>query len=197
LPTLAYVGGAAEVAYFAQLGALYQVLLGRVTPIVPRFSSTLIEAKPQALLERYRLAFPDLFHGPEALRERIGAQLLGPNLQSSFLKAKNAVERSMAEVRDALAHLDKTLVESAENAQSKMVYQITNLQSRAARAELRHSEVADRHARLLSTALYPDKTLQEREFAGIYFVAKYGKELLDGLLNIMNPDCVDHQLVTL
>ena len=197
LPTLAYVGGSAEVAYFAQVGTLYQALLGRVTPIVPRFSSTLIETKPQALLERYKLAFSDLFHGPEALRERIGSHLLGPNLQSSFQQAKTTLERSMSAVREALAHVDKTLVESAQNAESKMLYQLTNLQSRAARAELRHSEVADRHARLLSNSLYPDKTLQEREMAGIYFLAKHGRELLDGLLDTINPDCVDHQLVTL
>lgn len=196
LPTLAYVGGAAEVAYFAQVAAVYQLLLARVTPILPRFSATLIEPKPQGLLERYRLTLSDLFHGPDALRETIGAHLLGPNLQNSFEQSKAAVERSMAKVREALAHLDKTLIESAENAESKMLYQLANLQSRAARAELRQSEVADRHARLLSNALYPDKTLQEREFAGIYFLAKYGRELLDGLLDVINPDCVDHQLVT-
>src|SRR5439155_1117953 len=45
LPTLAYVGGAAEVAYFAQAGAVYQNLAGRITPILPRFSATLIEPK--------------------------------------------------------------------------------------------------------------------------------------------------------
>src|SRR5581483_7048838 len=44
LPTLAYVGGAAEVAYFAQVGAVYQALAERVTPVLPRFSATLIEA---------------------------------------------------------------------------------------------------------------------------------------------------------
>jgi bacillithiol biosynthesis cysteine-adding enzyme BshC len=197
LPTLAYVGGSAEVAYFAQAAALYQSILGRITPIVPRFSATLIEPKPQALLERYKLSFSDLFHGPEALRERIGSHLLGPNLQNSFQQAKAAVERSMIAVREALAHVDKTLVESAQNAESKMLYQLTNLQSRAARAELRHSEVADRHARFLSNTLYPDKTLQEREVAGVYFLAKHGRDLLDGLLGTINPDCVDHQLLTL
>jgi len=74
---------------------------------------------------------------------------------------------------------------------------LESLRSRAARAELRQSEVAERHARLLSNALYPDKTLQEREFAGAYFLAKHGRELLDNLLATINPDCVDHQLVTL
>jgi bacillithiol synthase len=197
LPTLAYVGGAAEVAYFAQAGAIYNAVLGRTTPIVSRFSATLIEPKLQALLERYKLSFQDLFHGPEVVREKIGAHLLGRNLQSSFQQAKAAVERSMAGVEDALAPLDKTLVESAQNAQSKMLYQLTNLQSRAARAELRHSQVADRQARLLSNALYPDKTLQERAVSGIYFLAKHGTQLLDGLLDVINPDCLDHQLVTL
>ena len=197
LPTLAYVGGSAEVAYFAQAAAVYEAVLGRVTPIVPRFSATLIEPKPQGLLERYKLEFSDLFHGAEALRETIGAHLLGPNLQNSFQQAKTVVEHSMAAVEEALAHLDTTLVESAQNAKSKMLYQLTNLESRAARAELRQSEVAARHARLLTNNLYPDKTLQERELAGIYFLAKHGRELLDGLLNLINPDCVDHQLVTL
>jgi hypothetical protein len=48
LPTLAYVGGAAEVAYFAQAAVLYEHFLRRVTPIVPRFSATLIEAMKSA-----------------------------------------------------------------------------------------------------------------------------------------------------
>ena len=55
LPTLAYVGGAAEIAYFGQGAVVYKALLGRATPILPRFSATIVETKPQALLERYQL----------------------------------------------------------------------------------------------------------------------------------------------
>jgi bacillithiol biosynthesis cysteine-adding enzyme BshC len=197
LPTLAYVGGAAEVAYFAQAAVLYEAILGRVTPIVPRFSATLIEAKPQALLEKHKLSLTDIFDGPESLRETIGARLLGANLQSSFDQAEAGVAHSMAAVKEALAQLDKTLVESAQNAESKMLYQITSLRARAARAETRQSEVAERHARLLSNNLYPEKALQERGFAGVYFLAKHGRELLSQLLDTIDPDCLDHQLITL
>jgi bacillithiol synthase len=196
LPTLAYVGGAAEVAYFAQVAVVYESLVHRITPILPRFSATLIEPKAQALLEKYRITFPDAFHGPEALREVIGTRLLPPNLQALFDQAASAVERSMAAVRESLAQLDKTLVESAEHAASKMLYQLTNLRSRAARAESRQSEVVARHAEVLSNSLYPDKTLQEREFAGVYFLAKHGRELLNELLDTIHPDCVDHQIIT-
>ncbi len=197
LPTITYIGGAAEIAYFAQVATLYLELAGRVTPILPRFSATLIEAKPQALLEKYRLGFSDLFHGCESLKEKIGASLLDPKLQTSFDQAKTGVERSMTSVRQSLEHLDKTLLEAAQNAEAKMLHQLESLRARAARAELRQSEVAERHARLLSNALYPEKTLQEREYAGVYFLAKHGRELLQGLLDTINPDCVDHQLITL
>jgi bacillithiol biosynthesis cysteine-adding enzyme BshC len=197
LPTLAYVGGSAEVAYFAQAGAVYSELLGRVTPIVPRFSATIIDPKLNVLLERYNLLLPEVFQGADVLRERIGANLLPPNLQNSFDQATHAVGRSMAAVEASLGQLDKTLVESAQNATSKMLYQITNLRARAARAELRQSEVVGRHAELLSFSLYPEKRLQEREFAGAYFLAKYGRELLQQLLATIHPDCVDHQVLSL
>lgn len=197
LPTLAYVGGAAEVAYFAQVGTVYETLLGRVTPILPRFSATLIEAKPQALLQKYALTFSDLFLGPEALREKIGLRLFDRDLQSSFESATASIKRTMKAVRESLERVDKTLIESANNAESKMMHQVETLRARAARAELRQSEVAERHARLLSNALYPEKTLQEREVSGISFIAKHGIELLDGLLGQIHPDCVDHQLITL
>ncbi len=195
LPTLAYVGGAAEVAYFAQVGVVYELLAGRVTPIIPRFSATLIEAKPQALLDKYHLPFTDVFQGPEGLRQAIGSQLLPPQLQKSFDEATASVERSMKAVCEAIGQLDKTLIESAENAKSKMLYQITNLASRAARAELRQTEIVGRHADFLSSSLYPRKALQEREIAGVSFLAKYGTELLNGLLDTIHPDCLDHQLI--
>ena len=51
LPTLAYIGGPAEVAYFAQVAVVYEKLLGRVTPILPRMSATLDRATHRAAAE--------------------------------------------------------------------------------------------------------------------------------------------------
>jgi uncharacterized protein YllA (UPF0747 family) len=103
----------------------------------------------------------------------------------------------MHSISDALASLDPTLVESAQRAGRKMQYQLGKLRARAARAELRRNEVLARHADLLSNALYPDKTLQERELAGIYFASRYGGELLRGLYETIHTECLDHQVVTL
>jgi bacillithiol biosynthesis cysteine-adding enzyme BshC len=196
LPTLAYSGGSAEVAYFAQVGVVYQALLGRVTPIVPRFSATIIEAKPKAFLERYGLRLPDFFQGPEALRELMASRTLPKELQSAFDQAEASLEKSLAAIREGLVRLDPTLVDSALNAASKMQYQLAQLRSKAARAELRQTEVLTRKADLLSNLLYPGKALQEREIAGAYFVARGGAAFLQGLYDAIHPDCLDHQVIS-
>jgi bacillithiol biosynthesis cysteine-adding enzyme BshC len=197
LPTLAYVGGAAEVAYFAQAAVVYESLLGKVTPVLPRFSATLIEPKPQALLEKYHLHLNDLFHGAEPLLEKLADRNLPSEVQAVFEKAQSAIEQSLRDVTEKLRALDISLEEAAERSASKMRYQLYKLRSRAGRAELRRTEILARHATLLSNALFPHKTLQEREIGGVYFLARYGLDLLSELYSSIHPDCVDHQIITL
>jgi len=196
LPTLVYTGGAAEVAYFAQASAVYETLLERVTPIVPRFSATVVEPRLQGLLERYGVTLTDVFRGPEALREDLARQALPQELQAAFDQADTSLKKSVEPIREALIRLDKTLGDSAANASEKMHYQLEQLRSRAARAELRQAEVLGRHAQLLSNALYPEKTLQERVIPGVYFLSRYGEGWLRDLYECMRTDCLDHQVVT-
>ena len=197
LPTLTYVGGGSEAAYFAQADVVYRALVGRTTPIVPRFSATLVDTKPQALLERYGVTLRDLFQGPEALRENLASRTLPQEVQTAFNNADLVVDKSLGAIRDSLARLDQTLVDSATHATSKIHHQLNQLRARAARAELRQSEVLGRHAELLSRALYPNKTLQERQIAGIHFIARHGTQLLGQLYDAIHPDCLDHQVISL
>jgi bacillithiol synthase len=197
LPTVTYIGGPAEVAYFAQIAVVYQALAGRITPILPRFSATILDHKHQGLLERYQLTLPEIFQGPASLSQHLASRSLSQEVQKSFDQAAADLEKSLAGIRDSLGRLDQTLVEAANNAGSKMQHQLEQLRSRAARAELRHSEILGRHADLLSNALYPNKTLQEREIAGIYFVSRHGKEFLQTVYDAINPDCLDHQIISL
>jgi len=197
LPTLAYTGGSAEVAYFAQAAIVYKALLNRVTPIIPRFSATIVDTKANGLLERYGLTLTDVFQTPDKVREQLAAQALPQELQAAFDAANSNLGKSFATIRESLTRLDKTLVDAAENAESKIRHQLESLQAKAARAELRQSEVLDRHAKALANGLYPNKVLQEREIAGVYFLARYGKDFLKDVYQNIHVDCFDHQVLTL
>ncbi len=197
LPTLAYTGGSAEVAYFAQAAVVYEALVGRITPVIPRFSATLVESKPHTILERYGLSFTDLFSGPDSVREKLAARALPGDLQTAFDRASASLEDSLAAIRSSLEKLDTTLLDAAQNAEGKMRHQLESLRARAARAELQKSEIIARKAAWLSNALYPNKVLQEREVAGIYFASRYGPDLMRQLYESIHTDCLDHQVITL
>jgi bacillithiol synthase len=197
LPTLATTGGPAEVAYFAQAGAVYEVLMNRVTPIVARFSATLVEPKIQRLLERRGVTILDVFGGPEALEQKLAARNLPRELQAAFDTTSKSLETNLAMIREKLGVLDKTLVDAAQTAGSKMRHQLERLYTQAARAEAQKGELVGRHAETLTQALYPNKELQERTIGGSYFVARYGKELLHQIHEAIHTDCHDHQVLNL
>ncbi|HWJ46916.1 MAG TPA: bacillithiol biosynthesis BshC, partial [Candidatus Udaeobacter sp.] len=140
-------------------------------------------------------AITDVFDGPEALRQQIAAKQLPRDLQAAFDAAKNSFDANFSAVKDNLEKLDKTLVDAAETACSKMQHQLEKLYAQAARAEALKGELVSRHAEILSQALYPNKGLQERSLGGIYFLARYGQELLHQLYDTINSSCHDHQII--
>ncbi len=197
LPTVAYFGGAAEVAYFAQCDVVYQHLLGRVTLILTRLSATLVNQRMQRLLKRYRLSLTDLFAGTGNLKELLGRRVLPEGLHEIFDVTADAIRENIQKMQDGLRVLDQSLVPAAEKAVRKMKYQVERLRTKAARAELRRDQQLERDASELIAGLYPGKTLQERELAGIAMVAANGPGLLDRLMDAARTECGGHQVIEL
>lgn len=197
LPTIAYSGGPAEVAYFAQAAVVYEEVLGRVTPVLPRFSATVVDTRAQRLMTKYRVTLTDLFHGPEVFRELLALRTMPGELDARFVDAEEAVIGAMAGISASLQRMDPTLVEAAGRAASKMLYQLRRLRKRAGNAQLHKNQELNRHAEWLSSVLFPAKNLQEREISGVSFLARHGRELLQTLSAAAQADCPDHQVVNL
>jgi bacillithiol biosynthesis cysteine-adding enzyme BshC len=77
LPTIAYYGGSAEIAYFAQTSEVYRILNRPVTPILPRASLTFVEKHTWRSLDRYGIRLEDFFAGPDHVVARVVAGYLG------------------------------------------------------------------------------------------------------------------------
>jgi len=197
LPTLFYIGGPAEVAYFAQIETVYRSLANRVTPVLPRFFATLVEPRQAKLLDRYGLKLPDLFVGPEKSKEILAERGLPAGVAKSFDDAASHLETALQLVQGPLEALDRTLVDAAANARSKMRHQLQTLREKAARAEARKDSELQHHANELSTLLYPNKELQEREIGAAYFLLRYGTGIVSTLKDSLQQGCADHQIIPL
>jgi len=197
LPTAAYVGGPAEIAYFAQSQVLYDALLGRAPVFVPRASFTLLDERAHSLMTRFALTLPDCLTPAAALRERISAQLIPARLQERFADVSATLDGAIAPLREELFALDPTLAAALDKSTLKIRYQIEKNRGKAARAALRRESQAEAGAQHLTGLLYPERHLQERLYSFLPFLAKHGLDTVATIGELASPDSYDHQILTL
>ena len=200
LPTIAYVGGPSELAYFAQAAPVYERIfgrMGRMPVLVPRASFTLLEPAIHRLLQKYGLTLQDVCSGRQPLREKMAAKFLPPDLVAVFQKAAAGLTESLDALQASLAKLDPTLADAAANSGRKMQYQLSTLERKAAQSAQNRTDQVERDALRLENALYPQKALQERVYSGINYLARYGPSLLEEIYSQISPQCSNHQVALL
>ena len=69
--------------------------------------------------------------------------------------------------------------------------------AKAARESLRRDSRAQRESAYLANLLFPEKSLQERMYCALPFLARHGFDLIDHLYAATHSDCHDHQVITL
>ncbi len=129
LPTAAYVGGAAEIAYQAQTSVVYQRLLGRAPAILPRAGFTLVPAHVANLLKKYNLQIQDVFAGRHRLHAKMESEALPRALTAQFEQGEKTIKDMLDDLREPLSKLDQTLIGALDTASEKMLYQFNGLRS--------------------------------------------------------------------
>jgi bacillithiol biosynthesis cysteine-adding enzyme BshC len=178
LSTSLIIGGPAEIAYFAQSAVLFEKILGRVTPVQPRFSGTLVEPAIGELLRKHELNLERVFSENQAsLAQLLGARSMPIEGKQKLAAAGTALDAELGPLLEWMRNLDAGLGRSAETAASKMLYQMNRLRRLAANFQLQQEDSLGRHAAAISQALYPGGVLQERVHGAAYYLARYGFEL--------------------
>jgi len=198
LSTSVVVGGPAEVAYFAQSAVLYERILGRVTPALPRFSATLVEPAIGELLHRHDLTLERVFgETPASLAQLLAARAMPVEGKRKLASAGAALDAELTTLVDWMSTLDAGLGRSAETAASKMRYQMNRLRRLSANFQLAREASLGRHAEAISQALYPGGTLQERVYGAAYFFARYGFGLAEEITAQATNACPGHTVMWL
>jgi bacillithiol synthase len=201
LPTSAYVGGPSEVAYFAQSQVLYERLLGRTTPILPRLSATLIEPAIGSLLARHDVSLPDLIQSalkdPLELAQRLGARAISAVGKRKLAAAGSALDTELSALATYMHSLDQGLGRAADVSSSKMRYQMNRMRRLAANYELRREQSLGRDAGLIALNLFPERRPQERILGAAWFLSRYGEGLQELLVEQAGQRCPGHKAIWL
>lgn len=197
LPTIAYYGGSAEIAYFAQTAEVYRILNRPPTPILPRASLTFIEHHTGRVLERYDLGLKEFFGGLENLLSRVVEEHLGAETAQTFSSTEEKINRELDALREQLRAVDPTLADALETGRRKINYQLDGLRTRFHRAQISRDEAAHRQLQRAFDQLYPEKTLQERRINITSLYARHGRYVIDWIYSAINLGSTDHQVVYL
>jgi bacillithiol synthase len=198
LPTAAYIGGPAEIAYFAQSQILFEAILGRTTPVLPRLSATLIEPALSKLLAQHDLSLSDILQShSDELAHRLGARALPIEGKRQLAATGNALDGELETLLKWTQSLDPGLARAAGVAASKMRYQMNRLRRLAANYQLRKEASIRRHVDTLTFNLFPDRHPQERTIGGIAYLARYGGSLIETLIEQATQDCPGHRAIRL
>jgi bacillithiol biosynthesis cysteine-adding enzyme BshC len=195
LPTAAYIGGPAELAYLAQSGPIYDALLGRRPVACPRAGFTLIDERGHKRMARYGLKPTDLFVGEQTLRDTIAARLVPERLRESLEETKTSFSIALDSLAGQLQQFDVTLAGALDTSRRKIEYQVGKISRKTAAQILVRDAQATTDARSLSGLVYPERHLQERKYSIVPFIAKFGPGIVDELYSVVRIECPDHQFV--
>ena len=197
LPTVAYYGGAAEIAYFAQTAEVYRILDRPVTPILPRASLTMVEKHTWRSLERYGIRLTDFFAGVDHVVARVVAEYLGKETSEAFDHTTTTFNDELDSLQEQLRRVDPTLAEALEKGRRKINYQIDGLRTRFQRAQMGRDEAVHRQIERAFDLLYPGKTLQERRINITSMLARHGRYVIDWIYGAIDLGSNDHHIVYL
>jgi bacillithiol synthase len=197
LPTVAYYGGAAEIAYFAQTAEVYRILDRPATPILHRASLTLVERHTWRSLDRYGIGLADFFGGTEHVLARVVKEYLGKETSEAFDHTTRSFNSELDDLQEQLRRVDPTLAESLEKGRRKINYQIDGLRMRFNRAQVGRDQAVHRQIERAFDLLYPEKALQERHINITSLLARHGRYVVDWIYNAIELESNDHEVVYL
>ena len=197
LPTAFYVGGPSEIAYLAQVMPLYDFFNLQAPIIYPRSSATILEKNIGSIIEKYNLSVNQIFWEPEALQEHVLASLSDVTIENIFGDAREKIDLALDQLKEKLFDFDKTMSDAGTKYRQKILNYLDEFRGKAIDSQKRKHETTLRQIDKLSSTLFPNGTLQERELNFVYFVNKYGPDILDKIFEAIEINRFEHQIINI
>lgn len=182
-----FVGGPAEVAYYAQVSALHE-LFGVPQPKVALRGHALVA--PERLLrraEKFGLPLERSFNSAE--------ELIAPDqskdvaeIDAAIGDARSELLRAVARVSELALPAEHALANRIQRSVGHLEYHLGKLRDRSVRALLRRDRERFAAARDLVSTLHPDGQVQDRVVSWLALWSRYGSTLVTRMIDEIEPD---------
>jgi len=182
LPTLSYVAGPGEIAYFAQIRDFFQAFSIRMPVVHPRHGAVIVESKVRKVLDKFGLE-PDALARPfHEVAGEIAREEVPEDIRRALGTLRGAIGKGVGDLQGAVTPLDPTLKGPVQHVRAQAFAALDELERKVVHAVKRESEIALAQLEKAQLHLYPGGKPQERVLNVFYYLSRYGGAFLEALL---------------
>jgi uncharacterized protein YllA (UPF0747 family) len=182
LPTATYIGGPAEIAYFAQVAPIADALALPRPAILPRWSCMIIEPHVEKTLEKLYL-LPEDLRDPHEAESRIARSLLPKRILEELETTRALLEQRLDALTEAVAAGQQAVASAVTGGlRANLLRRIERFERRLiAGAKKEHAELMTEIGAARGS-LFPFGKHQERALNFVPLLARYGPGLREDML---------------
>lgn len=194
-PTIAQIVGPSEAAYFAQIEPMYRYH-GMPWPVVrPRIFATLLEPHIKKSIQKLSIDFSNLYNNSDREITRVVTVQYPPEFQRKTEMIRALIERPLHDLALSAEKIDKESVDALEYTRKRIDHELNHLSKKLLMAHKKRHENIVNQARRTAAYLFPMGNFQERVLSPLYFMNKYGLDILTDIVHKLDLECTGHQLI--
>ncbi|HET8866364.1 MAG TPA: bacillithiol biosynthesis cysteine-adding enzyme BshC [Gracilimonas sp.] len=198
LPTLGYVAGPGELAYYGQMNSMYREFELEMPPIFPRYTATIIESGISRIIEKLPFKVTEYEKRIEDLESKFIERTETEDIEKVFAEWKSRLDAAAEEPLKVINDIDPTLEGMVGKTVAGFTNELDKLKGRVYRSIKKQEETQIKRIEKIKVNLFPDGGLQERSVSPVYFMNKYGLDIWKNLLTAIEEeglDLTEHHLI--
>jgi bacillithiol synthase len=184
-PTLAFIAGPGEIAYWAELKLVFEHFGIKMPPIVPRMNITLLDRAIEAdLLELQLELAAVLSGGTKAVEEQFLEKIKDQEVEELFSVTKAQLLAQYERIEAKTEKLDRALLPLLKKNEEFLLKQISFMETKLENSVKQKHEVIINKFRRIELSLRPDGFPQERVWNIFYYFNQYGTEFIKEIMGL-------------
>ena len=185
LPTVAYIGGGGELAYWADRKLLFEAFDITMPMLVRRDSFVIVDQTSLKKLEKINISIKELFKDENELKSGFLASQTEVSL--SFGSETKALAKVIADIQDKVQQVDPTLKGFVGSETATFFKTLSHIEARVRKALSGKHEIELQQLHSLHQRFFPNNGLQERVESFLSFYVMNGKEIIEKLIECSDP----------
>ncbi|GLB61218.1 bacillithiol biosynthesis cysteine-adding enzyme BshC [Cytobacillus sp. NCCP-133] len=182
-PTLSFIAGPGEIAYWAELKMAFEWFGMKMPPIMPRLNMTILERSVESDLRELQLDLREvLVLGTEEKKEEYLDLVKNESIERQFRETKEQLKRNYLLIKELTEKEANSLLPMLKKNEELLTKQMDFMENKIQKSiQQKHSVIIKKYERAGNT-LKPAGTPQERVWNGLYYINKYGLNFVYDLL---------------